>query len=176
MYFTNISNEELQRFHGIIKNNLNINLVDVEDNPLFDCKKTEDLIRIYPLFYTDRIESTNENDNVLDNKCIICELNTETKLYFIVEETIPVLSLNYSYETDYKNYWSFYCFDGGNGNILSDVSATIIFKNNNETVTEIELNTDKNGVIYVNTVNIIYDEVNIVFTILNTSKTFNWRA
>ena len=35
MYFTNVSNKELQRFHHVVKNNFSINLVDVENNPLF---------------------------------------------------------------------------------------------------------------------------------------------
>ena len=174
MYFTNISNRELQRFHKVVKNNFNINLVDVEDNPLFVVEKMDELMRIYPLFYTDKIESSNSNDKVLGNQCIICENKTETKLYFIVDETVALLSLDYSYNTDNTNYWSFYLFDGGSGNSLTNVTCKATFKANDETVTEMELNSDKNGLIYINTVNIDYDEVNIVFTLLNASKTFNW--
>ena len=176
MYFTNIANKELQRFHKVVKNNFNINLNDVESNPLFVVETTEELMRIYPLFYTDKIESSNSNDKVLGNQCIICENNTETKLYFIVEETVPLSSLDYSYNTDNDNYWSFYCFDGGSGNSLAGVSAIATFKQNNETVQEIEITTDKNGLIYLNTANFDYDELNIEFNLLNITETFNWSA
>ena len=86
-YYTNISNPELYYFHQIPVKNFTIKLSDINTTWLF---KTEEIIedtiyKIYPLFYTQEIKSSNQNDKILDNKCIICtkQENKETYLTFI---------------------------------------------------------------------------------------------
>lgn len=176
MYFTNISNRELQQFHEKVKNNFNIRLSEIRSNGLFKVEEMGDLLKVFPLFYTDRIESSNGNDKILENKCVICENKLDTSLFFIVDESIPVLSLDYSYYSDFLNYLVFYVFDGFNGNSLSNVNVKATFKNNDKIVQELEVTTDKKGVVYFNTSKFSFDEVIIVFEVTNVTKTFTWSA
>ena len=82
MYYTNIANSELQYFHKIPVKNFTIKLGDILTSGLF---KTEEIIedtiyKIYPLFYTQEITSSNPDDKILDNKCVLCtpQENKET--------------------------------------------------------------------------------------------------
>ena len=176
MYFTNIGYRELQQFHEKVKNNFNIRLSEVTSNGLFKVENMGGLLKIFPLFYSDKIESSNTNDKVLDNKCVICENKTDTSLFFIVDEMIKVLSLDYSYYSDFNTYLVFYLFDGGNGNSLSNVNVTATFKNNDNIVKELELTTDKKGIVYFDTSKFIFNSISITFEVTNVTKTFEWSA
>lgn len=103
MYYTNITNEELQYFHNLKVPNFSITLTDLLASDLFEVETiiTGSVYRVYPLFYTGRITSTNSNDRIIENKCIICQQNTnETVFTFISDETQPV--------TDYSLYTDVY--------------------------------------------------------------------
>ena len=176
MYFTNIANKELQNFHGKVKNNFNMTLSEIMNNRLFKVENMGEILRIYPLFYTDRIESSNPNDNIIDNKCIICENKEDTTLFFIVDEVIQVLSLDYSYYSDFKDYFVFYVYDSVNGNALSNVSVKVTLKNNDEIVKEIELTSDRKGIVYLDTSQVSFDYISIIFEVTNVTKIFEWRA
>ena len=103
MYYTNITNKELIAFHNILAHNFNIKLTDVLTSNLF---KVETIIqnsiyRIYPLFYTHTISSSNSNDKILENKCIICnKQDKETYLTFISDENEEI--------NDYSEYGTYY--------------------------------------------------------------------
>ena len=88
MYFKNIQNNELQEFHKTIKNNFKEKLTNILDSELFLVETiiNEKIYRVFPLFYCDIITSNNENDQILGNRCIICEYNTNTVLNFIIED------------------------------------------------------------------------------------------
>lgn len=176
MYFTNISYKELQEFHDKVHINVRINLQDTLNNGLFKIVTIGDLLKVFPLFYTDRIESSNSNDKIMENKCVICENKNDTILYFIADETIPVLNLTYNHYSDFTNYLVFYFYDAITGNTIYNVSANFIFKENNETIQENKLNSDKNGIIYLNTRNINYDYLKADFTVNGATKTFEWSS
>lgn len=86
-YYTNIANEELQYFHGLQVKNFTIKLSDINTSWLFKIEEIieDSIYKIYPLFYTQEITSSNPDDKILDNKCIICteQENKETYITFI---------------------------------------------------------------------------------------------
>ena len=99
MYFSNISNNELQHFHNSTGADFSMSLTEILTSDLF---KTEMIIpdklyRAYPLFYCKEIISNNPNDKILDNKCLILQRqDTETYLSFhtnnedniLIDETV----------------------------------------------------------------------------------------
>ncbi len=174
MYFTNISDEELLQFHEQVKVTFNINLQDAISSSLFKVQSMDSIIQLYPLFYTDTIKSSNSNDKVLSNRSIICENNDNTTLFFISSEDIPVLSLDYSYYTDNANYFVFYTYDGNTGNYLSGVTAEVVFKQDDTEVYKSELESDEKGIIYIDSSDITFDEVEIDFSITDVTETFTW--
>ena len=95
MYYSNIANSELQYFKNLLVNNFTIKLSDVlTTEGLF---KVEEIIansiyKIYPMFYTQTITSSNSNDRILDNRCIICQKqeDKETYLTFISDENSDI--------------------------------------------------------------------------------------
>lgn len=176
MYFTNISYKELLEFHNQVKVNFKIKLTDVVNSGLFKVESIGELLKIYPIFYTDRIESTNSNDKIMDNQCIICEDNEDTILYFIADEKLPVLSLEYSYYSDFVNYIVFYLYDGLTGSNIYNATAEFTFKENDEITKELTLNSDRNGIIYLDTTKISYDELTINFKTNGATKTFEWSS
>jgi hypothetical protein len=86
-YYTNIANKDLQYFHQIPVKNFTIKLSDINTSWLFKIDEIieDSIYKIYPLFYTQEIKSSNPNDKILDNRCIICteQENKETYLTFI---------------------------------------------------------------------------------------------
>jgi hypothetical protein len=110
VYFTDITNTELQYFHDLKVPNFNIKLTDilhqtsnVFDNGLFKIEEviSGSIYKIFPLFYTKEISSSNPNDKILENKCIICQKKTsETFITFISDENEPI--------TDYTNYGTYF--------------------------------------------------------------------
>lgn len=170
LYFTNIKQKELKRFHEVIKNNFNTLLKDVKNNPLFKVEVIGDLLKIYPLFYTDHIESSNNNDRVMDNKCIICEDKNDTLLFFITEDN-NVLNLDYSYYGDFINYIVFYVYDSRTGDCLHNIPVHAVFYEDDVNVNDLELSTDKRGIIYLDTSKFTYNKLEIRF---NETIVFNW--
>ena len=102
MYFTDITNPELQYFHGLNVKNINLSLTEILSSDLFIVETiiTDSIYRIYPLFYCKEITSSNNDDKILENKCIIANKNTEETYYDFVsddDEFIRLIKL-----TDYK--------------------------------------------------------------------------
>lgn len=145
MYYSNITNKEMQYFHNMLVPNFTIKLTDIlhKTNDAFDNKlfKIEEIVanriyRIYPIFYCNTITSTNTNDTILENKAIICQkLEKETYITFISDETADI--------QDYQSYATY--FDIGDtlttnqyNSIVSLLRQNTIFNDNiriNETVT-----------------------------------------
>ena len=80
MYYTDITNSELAYFHNRPVHNFTAKLSDILNSDLFQIEEiiTNSIYKIYPLFYTNEITSSNSNDRILENKCIICQ-KTEDK-------------------------------------------------------------------------------------------------
>lgn len=176
MYFTNIANEELQQFHSIVKNNFNISLQDVINNNLFFVEEINNILRIFPLFYTEEIVSSNTNDKILGNRCIICENKENTRLYFIAsDENVESIAFSYHCDALGESFWTFHLFDKQNGNVLYNVKSTIRFFSDDELVKEIELYSNKDGIIFFLTTDISFDMMQITFSIADTTQNFEWR-
>jgi len=88
MYFTDITNPELQYFHGLNVKNINLSLTEILSSDLFIVETiiTDSIYRIYPLFYCKKITSSNNDDKILENKCIIANKNTEETYYDFVSD------------------------------------------------------------------------------------------
>lgn len=88
MYFTDITNPELQYFHGLNVKNINLSLTEILSSDLFIVETiiTDSIYRIYPLFYCKEITSSNNDDKILENKCIIANKNTEETYYDFVSD------------------------------------------------------------------------------------------
>lgn len=81
MYNSNICDEELNFFHKSIKVNEKFKLEDILSSDLFYSEVINDsIVRFFPLFYSDEIVSNDDCDNILDNKCVICDFN-ESKVF-----------------------------------------------------------------------------------------------
>ena len=104
MYYTNISNQELQYFHNLKVHNFTIKLTDVLSSALFKVEEiiTDSIFKVYPLFYTTEITSSNSDDRILDNKCIICQKITDTETY------LTFISVEGEEIVDYSNYADYY--------------------------------------------------------------------
>lgn len=83
--YTNISDNELVQYHGKIKVNRSFKLDDIlDDNTLFIVKEhATGIYKIVPLFNFETISSTNPQDKVIDNKCIISIYDADTVISFI---------------------------------------------------------------------------------------------
>ena len=88
MYFTDITNPELQYFHGLNVKNISLSLTEILSSDLFIVETiiTDSIYRIYPLFYCKEITSSNNDDKILENKCIIANKNTEETYYDFVSD------------------------------------------------------------------------------------------
>ena len=103
MYFTDISNQELQYFRNMKVPNFTIKLTDLLTSGLFQVEEiiTDSVYRIFPLFYTGRITSSNPSDHIIDNKVIVCKKETnETFITFISNPDEEI--------QDYNSYGSYF--------------------------------------------------------------------
>ena len=103
MYYTNIGNKDLEPFHDLRIPNFSITLTDLLTSGLFKVETiiTSKLYRIYPLFYTGTINSSNPDDKIIEDKCIIAnKVSKETIFTFLSNPDEPV--------QDYVNYGSYY--------------------------------------------------------------------
>ena len=96
MYYGNKNDDELAYFHKKIKAGFSISLTDLLTNTLFNVEDMGNSIyRVYPLFYSDRITSSNVNDVILDTRCIILHQESyETYLTFSVDEETDTHALD----------------------------------------------------------------------------------
>lgn len=138
MYYTNITNPELLYFKEYRVPNFTISLTDLLTSPLFECINIMgNIYKIFPLFYTSKILSTNTDDKILENQCIICKRNTkETYLTFIRDENEKI--------NDYKTYAEYFDIkDRLSTNEFNGV-VSVIRDNYNKTE-NIQINTLVNG-------------------------------
>lgn len=94
MYFSNISDIELAQYHQKVETHFTRRLETITDETepnLFKIEEiTDTILKIYPMFYCDKITSSNPNDKIINNRCIICEKDTNTRLNFITPTIDPV--------------------------------------------------------------------------------------
>lgn len=132
MYFTNINDAELSLFHKTVQNNLNITLPYVLTSPMFKIEEIIEnkLYKVYPLFYCEKIVSSNSNDKILDNKCIICEKNIGTVFSFQTSHiNAGTIELGYSIYYDFYGVCVF-CYDKLSGNPVNNVEIDGITNRN----------------------------------------------
>ena len=88
MYFSNIHNPELQHFHKSIGVDFTMSLTDILNSDLFEIEEMgNNIYRVFPLFYCNNIISSNNQDKILDNRClIIIQQESETYLSFMTNE------------------------------------------------------------------------------------------
>lgn len=183
MYFTDISNEELQTYQKEVIDTFSISLTDALTSSLFKIETISvgSIYKIYPLFYCDKITSSNKSDKVLENKCIIVnKTDTETYLKFnniLDDENKCYYNLREYYEIgdtltmeDFNAYIQF----------LRDVnvSETIQINNLNTTYGDYEFNINgtvlDNGILITNNTNITATLKNPVFK--NSTYTLKLQA
>ena len=87
MYFTDITNPELQSYSTDIVDTFSISLTRALTSKLFKVETiiSDKLYKIYPLFNCNSIQSSNPDDKVLSNRLVICSKNNSTFLKFIRE-------------------------------------------------------------------------------------------
>ena len=161
MYFGNIASDELKQFHHTIKNNFSMVLSDVfSQTNLFKIEEivADNLYKIYPLFYCDTITSTNPNDEILDNKCIVCTKDNNTRLYFnnndeLINVDVGTVSLFIRRPSGqvycYLSNSAFICFDRNSQRVLEGVKVTANLTDNNQKKFYDEAYSDKDGVAYL---------------------------
>ena len=96
MYFTDITNPELQYFHRLnAPYNFNLSLSKILTSDLFIVETiiTDSIYRIYPMFYCNEITSTNPDDKILENKCIIANKNTEETYFDFISDDKDILKI-----------------------------------------------------------------------------------
>ena len=82
IYYSNITNSEIQYFHGLTAPNFTITLTQLLESDLFKIETLkENTYKIYPLFYTETIDTNNPEDTVIDDQVILCHRNPEKETY-----------------------------------------------------------------------------------------------
>ena len=82
IYYSNITNSEIQYFHGLTAPNFTITLTQLLESDLFKIETLkENTYKIYPLFYTTTIDTNNPEDTVIDDQVILCHRNPEKETY-----------------------------------------------------------------------------------------------
>ena len=109
MYFGNIADKELVKYPKPTINNFSIKLSDILhqtsgtfDNKLFKIEEIieDKLYKIYPMFNCTEINSTNNTDEIFDNRLIICTKQDK--------ETFITFKSNDGDTTDYLDYGTYY--------------------------------------------------------------------
>ena len=102
MYYSNIQNKELAYFHNRPVHNFTVKLSQILTSPIFKVEEiiTDSIYKIYPLFYTNEITSSNSNDKILENKVIICQKTDE--------ETYLTFKSNDGEVIDFSDYGTYY--------------------------------------------------------------------
>ena len=153
MYFSDITNSELIKYHQQVKNNFELPFSEMITSAMFKVETiiSNKLYKVYPLFYCENIKSTNPNDEIMENKCIICQYNTDTLFTF---QTNIILS------NTIEGRWSIsliefgiviYVYDGITGKTFEDAKiegGVTLQINNNDVVVNFEGITNVNGIFY----------------------------
>ena len=79
MYYDDLTNTELRTYHNYAQiDSVSVCLAWMQASKLFEVQSLgNNVYKIYPLFYVDKITCTEPNVKVLDNKCVIL-IETET--------------------------------------------------------------------------------------------------
>ena len=144
--YESITDKELVFFHRKINCTLSIELEEVHDNPLFIVDSiNESFYKIIPLFNCEEIISSNPEDRILENKCIICIPAENTIFSFISNTAIGDFSLITQIGSfNQKLYCCGRVFNKENLNPIKDVNLKVNF-NNGTAETNFELKTDYKG-------------------------------
>ena len=102
MYFTNLTNEELQLYHKITSlDSVSLDLTLMQESSLFNVNNLgNNIYKIIPLFYVDEITCNEDNVKILDNKCII--LQEQTNPTFINFITNNETNSSYIWDDTYR--------------------------------------------------------------------------
>ena len=178
MYYSNIGEDNVKIYHNMIKSNFNILLTDIFNNRLFNVESIIEnkLYRIYPLFYCDTIVSTNPNDVIIENQCIICEYNSNTVLNF---NSNAINDFDYNYELRFVDdviFYDFIFYDKITLSRLNNVEMTAQYLNmDNEVLLSENFVSNHNGVIifkpqrFPNSYRVV-----LTFKFNNIVKTMRW--
>ena len=130
MYFGNISDTELAQYHNTIKNEVEMSLTQVLSSSLFKIETiiSNEIYKIYPLFYCDNIKSTNPNDRIVENRLIICEKEDNTILKFEAQPTNDEVELGWSIFISVGGF-VFYCYNKINNKPISDLELILTLNN-----------------------------------------------
>lgn len=142
MYFADVSDEDLNRFHESVKNNFQMFLNDAMFSHLFLIEEivSDSIYQLYPLFYCENIRSDNPNDVILDNKCIICQKNDYTTLFFESEKGGLGDSISIDWSVNITAHGlTVFVYDRLTLNPIPNVKVTTAFK---------VMYTDENGICY----------------------------
>lgn len=149
MYDNNLNGKELCEFHNKVKINKSYRLSEVfNNNPLFKIVQiTNNIYKIFPLFYCDKIISSNEEDRIIENKYIICNYNEYTILQFISNTVVNDFNLVYEIVNKHSDNLLYgIIYDSNNKNPIKEANVTInIFSINNLLKENINLNSDEYG-------------------------------
>ena len=126
MYFSNISDDELVQFHDTVHSNLLMPLTNVLTSNKFKIETilANKLYKIYPLFYCEEIISSNSNDKIFENKCIIATKEADTLLTF--KSALPIIDLS-NVDMGWSlnvatNGVTIYCYDKNTKNPIPNVN------------------------------------------------------
>ena len=109
MYFSNINDAELNQFHGKSIINMDTSLEEILTSSLFKVETIRSgiLWRIYPLFYCESITSSNPDDRILDNKCIICIANQDGYQALSFKSPYDDTDIHLKYNITYVNQYPY---------------------------------------------------------------------
>lgn len=150
MYFGFINDTDVKIFHHTVKSNFNALLTDILENNLFNVETIIEnrLYRIIPLFYCDTIVSTNKNDKILDNRCVICEYDEDTILKFNTSDTVNDFDYNIrGRDVNDKHFYDFIFYDKVTLFRLDGVELIVNYYTRNRELVLSENYVSKNGVI-----------------------------
>lgn len=172
--YTNIADNELVQYHHKILSNVSYSLTEILDsNPLFKVVAHGDVYKIIPLFYCERIESSNNEDKVLDtNKGVICTYAEDTIIRFITNTQFRDFNLVTNTVTKFsKNIFYGVAYDEDNSTPLKNVEVSIEVVKNNNVVSNASYSTNENGE-FVHFITVSYDKINVTAKYENITHTY----
>ena len=107
MFSSNINNRELEPFHKVMGVDFTISLTDLLQSRLFEVETIIEnkMYRAYPLFHCNEISSTNTDDKIIENKCLILQKRErETYLSFITNPEQKKINLTHELEESFSFY------------------------------------------------------------------------
>lgn len=83
MYYLNIADNDVKQLHGQVYVDKTFTLGEIQNSDYFKIEEiTDTLLKIIPLFYCEEISTTNEDDVVIDDQCILANYNEDTQFTF----------------------------------------------------------------------------------------------